>query len=84
MAESSANVYLSELGPCNVTENLTSQVNPYSWSEVSNLLFLSQPLGVGFSYGGLLSMDFWSFTEGKNAKTVKKLEVSTHVSDSYF
>ncbi|PQE12758.1 carboxypeptidase S1 protein [Rutstroemia sp. NJR-2017a BBW] len=40
-----------ELGPCNVTANLTSQVNPYSWSEVSNMLFLSQPLGVGFSYG---------------------------------
>ncbi|CAF9904094.1 MAG: hypothetical protein HETSPECPRED_003356 [Heterodermia speciosa] len=39
-----------ELGPCNVTENLTTQVNPYSWSEASNMLFLSQPLGVGFSY----------------------------------
>ncbi|MCJ1405649.1 hypothetical protein MMC11_008878 [Xylographa trunciseda] len=39
-----------ELGPCNVTENLESQVNPYSWSEVSNLLFLSQPVGTGFSY----------------------------------
>jgi hypothetical protein len=40
-----------ELGPCNVTANLTSQLNPYSWSEISNLLFLSQPIGVGFSYG---------------------------------
>ncbi|KAK4987699.1 hypothetical protein LTR50_004447 [Elasticomyces elasticus] len=41
-----------ELGPCNVTANLTSMVNPYSWNEASNLLFLSQPYGVGFSNEG--------------------------------
>ncbi|TKA64280.1 hypothetical protein B0A49_06174 [Cryomyces minteri] len=40
-----------ELGPCNVTQNLTTEVNPYSWSNASNLLFLSQPVGTGFSYG---------------------------------
>lgn len=39
-----------ELGPCNITEDLKSQVNPYAWNEVSNLLFLSQPIQVGFSY----------------------------------
>jgi hypothetical protein len=39
-----------ELGPCMLSENLTSYVNEYSWSEVSNMLFLSQPVGVGFSY----------------------------------
>ncbi len=39
-----------ELGPCNVTRNFTVNLNPYAWNEVTNLLFLSQPIGVGFSY----------------------------------
>ncbi|KAF2123874.1 peptidase S10, serine carboxypeptidase [Dothidotthia symphoricarpi CBS 119687] len=41
---------LQEHGPCNVTEDLKTQWNPYSWNEHSNMLYLSQPVGVGFSY----------------------------------
>ncbi|KAK4899796.1 hypothetical protein LTR27_003062 [Elasticomyces elasticus] len=39
-----------ELGPCNVTEDLQTMVNEYAWNNISNMLFLSQPIGVGFSY----------------------------------
>lgn len=45
-----------ELGPCQIDSKFESYVNPHSWSEVSNLLFLSQPLGVGM--GSLWRVEF--------------------------
>jgi hypothetical protein len=39
-----------ENGPCMIDDNLTAVYNPYSWNNVSNMLYISQPVGVGFSY----------------------------------
>ncbi|KAF2852517.1 alpha/beta-hydrolase [Plenodomus tracheiphilus IPT5] len=39
-----------ENGPCMIDDNLTTTYNPYSWNNVSNMLYISQPVGTGFSY----------------------------------
>ncbi|ORY99015.1 Alpha/Beta hydrolase protein [Syncephalastrum racemosum] len=41
-----------ELGPCLVKEDgASTRFNPYSWNTEANLLFLEQPVNVGYSYG---------------------------------
>ncbi|KAJ7028891.1 serine carboxypeptidase [Mycena alexandri] len=40
----------TELGPCTIISDNATEYNPHSWNSKSNLLFIDQPVGVGYSY----------------------------------
>ncbi|CAD6587184.1 MAG: hypothetical protein TREMPRED_004679 [Tremellales sp. Tagirdzhanova-0007] len=52
---SSAMGLFMEQGPCRIKENPQTvndtYPNPYAWNEKTNIFFVDQPIGVGFSHG---------------------------------
>lgn len=50
---------LSENGPCSINpDSNSSTLNPWSWNNEVNVLFIDQPVQVGFSYDALFNGTF--------------------------
>ncbi|KJA15643.1 hypothetical protein HYPSUDRAFT_148806 [Hypholoma sublateritium FD-334 SS-4] len=60
-----------EHGPCRITNDSSSvTLNPFSWNNNANVLYIDQPVGVGFSHGDLnvgtsqeAASDIWTFMQ---------------------
>ncbi|EJU02625.1 carboxypeptidase C [Dacryopinax primogenitus] len=85
---------LFELGPCMVSdEGKNTTFNPYSWNKNANVIFLDQPVNVGFSYSDdgtgvntspVAAEDVWTFLEMFVTRWKKYSEVPFHISgESY-
>eukprot|EP01121_Diplochlamys_sp_Union-15-3_P003180 TRINITY_DN1302_c0_g1_i1.p1 TRINITY_DN1302_c0_g1~~TRINITY_DN1302_c0_g1_i1.p1 ORF type:complete len:419 (-),score=58.78 TRINITY_DN1302_c0_g1_i1:11-1267(-) len=67
---------LFENGPWSINPDLTLKVNPYSWNNNANVLYIDQPVGTGFSYANSdyihneaeVAIEMWAFLQGFLAK----------------
>ncbi|KAF8887450.1 serine carboxypeptidase [Gymnopilus junonius] len=62
---------LQENGPCRINNDTTTvSLNPFSWNNDANVLYIDQPVGVGFSHGDekvgtseQAAADVWTFLQ---------------------
>lgn len=88
---SSATGEFFELGPAFVTENLTTEFNPHAWNSNATVIFLDQPVNVGYSYSGtdvfdttMAAEDVYKFLEILLASFPQYQDLPFHISgESY-
>jgi len=59
---SSLTALFFENGPYVIDDNGNLKLNPYSWNEVSNIMWIDQPVGTGFSYADSMNDDVFDET----------------------
>ncbi|EGZ26012.1 hypothetical protein PHYSODRAFT_487704 [Phytophthora sojae] len=57
---------LVENGPCTIQPDLSTKLNPYSWNNNTNVIWLDQLAGVGFSFGSPADKDYNETNVGEN------------------
>ncbi|GAA5905405.1 S10 family peptidase [Sporobolomyces salmoneus] len=68
---------LQELGPCRAQKHGDPIRNPYSWNNNATIIFLDQPIGVGFSYSDKDDYGVWT-TEAAARDTYAFLQIFFH------
>lgn len=61
-----------EIGPLRIQQNLSLEINPYSWTNNASVVFVDQPAGTGLSYTNgsytlnqtAVNIQFYAFLEG--------------------
>lgn len=90
---SSSTGLLFELGPCSIASETNVTYNKHSWNNNANIIFLDQPVNVGFSYASdgttvntspLVGKDVYAFIELFVKRFPKYAELPLHIAaESY-
>jgi hypothetical protein len=77
---------LGENGPCLVNEDSkTTTLNPWSWNNEVNMLYIDQPVQVGFSYNALANGTINQLLSGPVAVTIEDFSTGIpNVNNTFF